>query len=172
METKKDFTLDEKDLRILELLQEDSSQPIKTIASDEGVKLAIPTVHERIRKMKEYGIIKKYTVILDDKKLGKDVTAFIGITLDFKAHEPDVAVPYEVAKMKDVLEVFNLAGDEDHLIKVKTEHISTLETIIRTINRIPGVGRTRSIIVLSTEKEDTALSLEKELENAEDNVRR
>jgi DNA-binding Lrp family transcriptional regulator len=153
------FTLDEKDLRILELLQEDSSRPIKTIASDEIVNLAIPTVHERIRKMKENGIIKKYTVILDEKKLGKDVTAFIEITLDFKAHEPDVAVPYEVANMKDVLEVFNLAGDADHLIKVKTENISTLEGMIRTINRIPGVGRTRSVIVLSTEKEDTTLSL-------------
>ncbi|WP_287587340.1 Lrp/AsnC family transcriptional regulator [Candidatus Borrarchaeum sp.] len=153
------FTLDEKDLRILELLQEDSSRPIKTIASDEIVNLAIPTVHERIRKMKESGIIKKYTVILDEKKLGKDVTAFIEITLDFKAHEPDVAVPYEVANMKDVLEVFNLAGDADHLIKVKTENISTLEGMIRTINRIPGVGRTRSVIVLSTEKEDTTLSL-------------
>ncbi|MFX1521094.1 MAG: Lrp/AsnC family transcriptional regulator [Promethearchaeota archaeon] len=164
METKKDFTIDEKDLRILELLQEDSSQPIKTIASDDGVKLAIPTVHERIRKMKENGIIKKYTVILDEKKLGKDITAFIGITLDFKAHEPGTVVAQEVANMNDVLEVFNLAGDEDNLIKVKTKDIPTLEDLIGTINRLPGVGRTRTIIVLSSIKEETALSLIEKIE--------
>ncbi len=160
METKKDFTLDEKDLRILELLQEDSSQPIKTISSDADVDLAIPTVHERIRKLKEHRIIKKYTTILDEKKLGKDVTAFIGITLDYNAYDPNVDVAREVANMKDVLEVFNIAGDEDHLIKVKTKNMSTLEKdILRTINRLPGVGRTRTVIVLSPVKEDPALSL-------------
>jgi Lrp/AsnC family leucine-responsive transcriptional regulator len=109
--------------------------------------------------MKENGIIKNYTVILDEKKLGKDITAFIGITLDFKAHEPGTVVAKEVANMNDVLEVFNLAGDEDNLIKVKTKDISTLEDLIGTINRLPGVGRTRTIIVLSSVKEETALSL-------------
>lgn len=155
----KEYTPDDKDLIILEMLQEDSSQPITKIARADGVKLSAPSVHERIRKMKECGIIKKYTVLLDEKKLSKDVIAFIEITLDFKAHEPDVSVPSEVANIKGVLEVFNLAGDADHLVKVKTDNITTLEDIIRTINRLPGVGRTRSIIVLSTEKEETALSL-------------
>lgn len=158
MASTNDFTLDEKDKRILELLQEDSSQPIKTIASDKDVKLAIPTVHERIRKLKENGVIKKYTVVLDEKQLGKDITAFIGITLDYKAYDPNVVVAREIANMKDVLEVFNIAGDEDHLIKVKTENMSTLEDILNTINRLPGVGRTRTIIVLSIVKEDTALA--------------
>ena len=156
METKKDFTIDAKDRRILELLQEDSSQPIKTIASD--VKLAIPTVHERIKKLEENGIIKKYTVVLDDKKLGKDITTFILITQDYKEYDPKVIVSKEVANMKDVQEVFHLAGDEDLLIKVKTENISTLEELIIKINRLRGVGRTRTIIVLRTEKEDTSIS--------------
>ncbi len=158
MEPKKDFTIDDKDRRILELLQEDSSQPIKTIASDNDVKLAIPTVHERIKKLEENGVIKKYTVVLDDKKLGKDITTFILITLDYKVYDPDVNVSKEVANMKDVMEVFHLAGDEDLLIKVKTENISSLEKLIIKINRLRGVGRTRTIIVLSTEKEDTSLA--------------
>jgi DNA-binding Lrp family transcriptional regulator len=158
METKKDFTIDDKDRRILELLQEDSSQPIKTIASDNDVKLAIPTVHERIKKLEENGVIKKYTVVLDDKKLGKDITTFILITQDYKEYDPNVIVSKEVANMKGVLEVFHLAGDEDLLIKVKTENISTLEELIIKINRLRGVGRTRTIIVLRTEKEDTSLA--------------
>ncbi len=154
----KEYIPDDKDLKILELLQEDSSQPITQIARTDGIKLSAPSVHERIKKMKESGIIKKYTVILDEKKLGKDITAFIGITLDYKAYDPDVDVAREVANMEDVLEVFNIAGDEDHLVKVKTKNMLTLEkNILRTINRLPGVGRTRTIIVLSTEKEDTAL---------------
>jgi DNA-binding Lrp family transcriptional regulator len=158
METKKEFTIDEKDRRILELLQEDSSQPIKTIASDNMVNLAIPTVHERIKKLEENGVIKKYTVVLDDKKLGKDITTFILITQDYKEYDPNVIVSKEVANMKGVLEVFHLAGDEDLLIKVKTENISTLEELIIKINRLRGVGRTRTIIVLRTEKEDTSIA--------------
>jgi Lrp/AsnC family leucine-responsive transcriptional regulator len=162
MATKKELSIDEKDRGILELLQEDSKQKLEDIKEGlkgKGIVLSVPSIHERIKKLEENEIIKKYTVILDDKKLGKDVTAFIEITLDFKAHEPYVAVPYEVANMKDVLEVFNLAGDADHLVKVKTDNIGTLEELIRTINRLPGVGRTRSVIVLSIEKEDTTLSL-------------
>jgi len=158
LETKKEFTLDDKDRRILELLQEDSSQPIKTIALDKDVKLSIPTVSERIKRLEENRVIKKYTVILDDKKLGKDITTFILITLDYKEYDPDVNVSQEVANMKGVLEVFHLAGDEDLLIKVKTENISTLEELIIKINRLRGVGRTRTIIVLRTEKEDTSLA--------------
>ena len=158
MVSKKDFTLDDKDRRILELLQEDSSQPFKTIALDKDVNLSIPTVSERINRLKENGVIKKYTVVLDDKKLGKDITTFILITQDYKEYDPNVIVSKEVANMEGVLEVFHLAGDEDLLIKVKTENISTLEELIIKINRLRGVGRTRTIIVLRTEKEDTSIA--------------
>jgi Lrp/AsnC family leucine-responsive transcriptional regulator len=80
------------------------------------------------------------------------------ITQDYKEYDPNVIVSKEVAKMEGVQEVFHLAGDEDLLIKVKTENISTLEKIIIKINRLRGVGRTRTIIVLRTEKEDTSLA--------------
>jgi len=154
----KEYTPDDKDLIILKMLQEDSSQPIAQIARADGVKLSAPSVYERIKKMKESGIIKKYTVLLDDKKLGKDITTFILITQDYKEYDPNVIVSKEVANMEGVLEVFHLAGDEDLLIKVKTENISTLEDLIIKINRLRGVGRTRTIIALRTEKEDTSLA--------------
>jgi len=159
--TIKELVIDEKDRGILELLQEDSKQKLEDIKEGlkaKGVILSVPSIHERIKKLEENGVIKKYTVVLDDKKLGKDITTFILITLDYKEYDPDVNVSSEVANMKDVMEVFHLAGDEDLLIKVKTENISTLEELIIKINRLRGVGRTRTIIVLSTEKEDTSLA--------------
>lgn len=79
------FKLDEIDFKILSILQEDGRTPVAEIARQ--VKLASPSIHERISKLEQVGIIKGYTVILDSKKLGKDVTAFIGIRVNHAAFQ-------------------------------------------------------------------------------------
>ena len=77
------ITLDEKDRRILELLQKDSKLKLEDIAKDPGVHLSIPTVRKRIKNLEDCGIINKWTVILNGKKLGRDVTAFIGVDINY-----------------------------------------------------------------------------------------
>ncbi|MFX1519394.1 MAG: Lrp/AsnC family transcriptional regulator [Promethearchaeota archaeon] len=150
--------LDEKDSRILELLQENSSQSLKDIA--ENVKLSIPTVRKRIIKLEECGIIKKWTVILDGKKLGRDVIAFIGVDINYNIPGAEKMIRLKIVNMKDVMEVFHMAAFyHDYFVKVKTKNTSTLETMIRTINRLQGVKRTRTVIVLSPVKEETTFSL-------------
>ena len=153
-------TLDDKDRRILELLQEDCKQKLEDIARDPGVNLSIPTVRKRIMNLEECGIIKKWTVVLDGKKLGRDVIAFIGVDINYNIPGAEKMIRHTIINMTDVMEVYHLAAFyHDYFVKVKTKNTSTLEAMIRTINRLQGVKRTRTVIVLSPVKEETAYSL-------------
>ena len=153
-------TLDEKDSRILELLQEDCKQKLENIARDPGVNLSIPTVRKRIMNLEECGIIKKWTVVLDGKKLGRDVTAFIGVDINYNIPGAEKKIRHKIVNMPDVMEVFHMAAFyHDYFVKCKTKNTSTLEAMIRTINRLQGVKRTRTVIVLSPVKEETTFSL-------------
>jgi Lrp/AsnC family leucine-responsive transcriptional regulator len=151
--------LDETDKRILEILQDDSSKSLKEIAKK--VKLSIPTVRKRIDNLqKKDKIIKKWTVILDGKRLGRDVTAFIGVDINYNIPGAEKMIRHKMVNMKDVMEVYHMAAFyHDYFVKVKTKNTSTLEAMIRTINRLQGVKRTRTVIVLSPVKEETAFSL-------------
>jgi DNA-binding Lrp family transcriptional regulator len=74
--------LDKKDLQILELLKRDSKLTTSKIAK----KTLIPTttIHNRIKKLEKSGIIKNYTLNLDWKKLGKNITAFILVSVIYQ----------------------------------------------------------------------------------------
>src|SRR4030095_5232438 len=71
---------DATDRAILELLQENCQQPLAAIG--EQFRLHDPAVVERIHKLEEAGVVLRYTAILDPRKLGRDITAFIGVSTD------------------------------------------------------------------------------------------
>src|SRR5262245_47940923 len=73
--------LDDVDIRILDLLQQDCKRPLAAIGQDVG--LSAPSVIERIRKLEEAGVIRGYVALLDGRRLGKDVTAFIGVSSSY-----------------------------------------------------------------------------------------
>jgi Lrp/AsnC family leucine-responsive transcriptional regulator len=139
--------LDEIDFKILRILQEDGRTPVAEIARQ--VKLASPSIHERISKMEQEGIIKGYTAILDSKKLGKDVTAFIGIKVNHAISSGD-AVLNELMKIESILESHTVTGDDDILIKIKTENTTTLEKLLKKIYSIKGILNTKTTVVLSS----------------------
>jgi len=72
--------LDDVDRHILSVLQENCKLPLVKIG--ERVGLSAPSVAERIDKLEKSGVIRGYTAILDARKLGKDITAFIGVFID------------------------------------------------------------------------------------------
>ena len=77
--------LDAIDFLILELLQENCKRPLAAIG--EKVGLTAPSVLERIHKLEEAGVIRDYVAVLDARALGKDVTAFIGVSVDEPARD-------------------------------------------------------------------------------------
>ncbi len=149
------YMLDEIDIKILEMLQENGRKPLSDIAAK--VKLSPPSVLERVKKLEEKGIIKKFTAILDAKKVGRDITAFIGVSIIHPQYIENFETSIE--KFDDILECHHVTGEHTLFLKVKTKDTSTLEQLIRAIRSIDGVTRTLTSVVLSTKKEDTKINL-------------
>lgn len=153
--TNGEFALDPIDLQILGLLQENCKLQLARIG--ERVGLSAPSVIERIKKLEESGLIVGYRAIVDARRLGKDVTAFVGVSVSDPRRID--AFESEVAHLEEVLECHHVTGQHTFLLKVKTTNTSTLEQLIRAIRSIEGVDRTETMVVLSTHMERTQVAL-------------
>ena len=80
--------MDKIDLNILKCLKENSRQTASMIS--QTINLSVSAVIERIRKMEQKGMIQRYTVILDEKQLGNDLTVFISIRLEHPKYGEDI----------------------------------------------------------------------------------
>jgi Lrp/AsnC family leucine-responsive transcriptional regulator len=146
---------DEIDLRILALLQENCKLPLAKIG--EKVGLSAPSVIDRIKKLEDNGVILGYRAIVNARQLGKDVTAFIGVSV---SHPKLIdALEHDITQLEDVLECHHVTGLHTLLLKAKTKNTSTLEELIRTIRSIDGVERTETMVVLSTHTERTQIAI-------------
>ena len=116
--------LDATDLAILDLLQENCKQPLAAIG--EKVGLSAPSVVERIHKLEEAGVIRDYVALLDARSLGKDITAFIGVST---AHPRAIAAIEQADRARSirVLECHHVTGVHTLLLKVKAENTEALE---------------------------------------------
>jgi len=151
-----DHPLDATDLAIVDLLQRNCKQPLAEIGKQVG--LTASSVVERIKKLEDAGVVRGYVATVDARALGKDVTAFIGVSIDHpRAFEP---FEKEIEKAPDVLECHHVTGSHTLMVKVKTENTETLEQLIDTIRRIEGVTRTETMVVLSTHTERTRIALD------------
>src|SRR5436853_3647743 len=141
--------LDEIDRRILTLMQENCRQPLAKIG--EHVGLSAPSIMERIKKLEDGGIINAYRAVVNAKLLGKDITAFIGVSTGHP-HAID-RFEQEIEPLPDILECHHVTGGHTMILKVKTSNTSSLEQLISRIRSIEGVVRTETMVVLSTHTE-------------------
>ncbi len=150
--------MDDYDNQIIDLLQKQGRVSHSELSAKVG--LSLPAIAERIRKLEKSGVILGYTSLVDAKKLGKGITAFISVLIDDPASYPQFSG--SVLKLPEVTECHHVVGEFDYLVKVKTKDTASLEALISDrIRTIPGVGRTRTTIVLSTLKESTVIEIEK-----------
>jgi Lrp/AsnC family leucine-responsive transcriptional regulator len=149
---------DETDLGILALLQDDCRVPLARIG--EAVGLSAPAVLERIKKLEAAGVIVGYHALLDGRRLGLDITAFIGVIVS----HPKLIGGFEeqVKRLDDVLECHHVTGEYSLLLKIKTENTSSLERLISQIRSLDGVARTETMVVLSTHTERVQLHLHRD----------
>ena len=139
--------LDGIDKTILEILLKDSRTPLAHISKVVGI--SSPAIRERINKLKQEGIIKGFSTIIDYKKLGLGLTAFIGLNMDdSRCCQEDVFT--ELENIPRVLEAHFTNGEEDILVKIVTENTETLVELLGQMNAIDGVNRTKTMIALKT----------------------
>ena len=143
------MTLDAIDCTILELLQKQGRTRRNELA--EKVGLSLPAASERLRKLEEHGIIQGYFAKVDHKKLGKDITAFVTVTVDSSKHF--TALVDHANASDEVLECHAATGEGTHILKVRTDTTASLEKLLARIQSWVGVTKTSTNVVLSTQKE-------------------
>ena len=147
--------MDPTDERLVALLQENGRATQLELAKEIG--LSQPATAERIRKLEERGIILGYAARVDATKLGKDVTAFIGVSIEHPKYFD--AFAKKVLAHPDVLEAHRVAGADSYLLKVKTENTSSLDKLlVEELRTIAGVTRSHTTIVLASVKETTVVT--------------
>jgi len=147
--------MDEKDKLILSLLQKDGRMTASEMAGK--VDLSVPAVTERIRKLTEGSVLKEFRAVVDAKKVGYDVTAYI--LLDMSSSDSYGNMVDHAQDNDEVLECHSITGEGSHILKVRTHDTSSLESLLRDVQSWPGVIRTHTMIVMSTFKEATSLKL-------------
>jgi len=148
--------LDNIDVKILEILQKKGRTTRHDLA--ESVGLSLPSVSVRLRKLEENGYITGYHAYVDPKKLGKDICAFILVTVDSSKHYAQFLE--HAHSTDDILECHAVTGEGSHLLKIRTSNTELLERLLAKIQTWAGVVSTRTNLVLSTSKETTQVRVE------------
>lgn len=138
--------LDELDLQILELLIKDCRTPYLEIARICHVSGG--TIHVRMKKMEDMGIIKGSRIVLNLPKLGYDVCCFVGIYVDKTSSFNSVFD--QMSNIKEVVELHLTTGDYSMFAKIVCKNISDLQDVLlNKINNIDGISRTDTFVSLS-----------------------
>lgn len=145
--------MDKIDYEILSCLKENARENATNIGAK--INLSTSAVIERIKKFEASGLIKQYTILLDQHTLGGDLMAFISVRLEHpKYYENFVEL---INSHNSIAECYYIAGDFDFIIKIITKNAQSLEDILNYIKSIEGVSLTRTSVVLSTNKNEVCM---------------
>jgi DNA-binding Lrp family transcriptional regulator len=146
--------LNNKDIRILRYIDKHGSTNLDAIA--EGVEISRSTVHYRIRKFLDDGIIKRNIVEINPEKLGLDVTAITFVYANYDKIDSD-ELGKKLSKVSGVIAVYYVLGDVDFIVLLKAKDKEDLKRLIKDITSIEGVIRTGTHFVASVVKEERRL---------------
>lgn len=151
----KNYEIDNTDLKILEILMQDAKKPYTEVAK--RVYVSQGTIHVRMNKMEEAGVVERTTLRLNYSKLGFDITAFIGIYLEKSALYEKV-----LAKLKEIKEITNIhytTGNYSMFVKIHCRDTNHLKEVLHEkMQQVEGIERTETMISLE-ESLDRSLKL-------------
>ena len=141
--------IDAVDRQLIDLLRANGRASIAELGRQVGLSSA--AVHDRVGKLEAAGVISGYRAVVDPTALGLDVTALVGVIESDSVD--DTGVEAALREMSEVEDCWRVAGSEAYVLKVRVTDIPALEAAISALNRIRGVARTRTTVVLSTKWE-------------------
>jgi len=143
--------MDEIDEKIIDALKKNSRSSYKDMAK--GTHISDVAVHKRIKKLK--GIIRAFTILVDQKSIGKEITAILMIKCEI-SKAPEIA--NILSQVKDIREVYTTVGEYDIISKIRTDNIDSLKEITeKEMMNIKGLNEVRTSIVFESLKEDMSL---------------
>jgi Lrp/AsnC family leucine-responsive transcriptional regulator len=151
--------LDPVDIQILQLLQENARMTNKEIG-EKLHKTATP-INDRVRRLQDMGVIKRYVAVLDHDKIHRGLMAFTHVQL--KDHSKDILGNFErqIIQSPEVLECYHLSGAADFLLKVAVRDLKAYhEFLMNRLFNIMAVGSVESKFVFKEAKSENAFPLE------------
>ncbi|MDT0344394.1 Lrp/AsnC family transcriptional regulator [Streptomyces litchfieldiae] len=136
--------MDDIDRRLLALLQEDATRSYATLGK--AVGLSAGATHERVRKLRDQGVIRRTAADVDPAALGKGVLAFV--LVNSTSWMGDSGARF--AALPEIEEAHVIAGSASVLAKVRTSTTEQLQDVLRRLYAIEGVSGTEATIVLDT----------------------
>jgi Lrp/AsnC family transcriptional regulator, leucine-responsive regulatory protein len=134
------------DRTLLTELQRDATQSYANLG--QAVGLSAGSAHERVRKLRERGIIRRTTVDVDPEAVGAGVLAFVMLDGNTWMGGPDTRD--SLAAISEIVEAHIIAGSAAVLVKIRTSTTKALQAVLRRIFDIDGVTNTQTIVVLTT----------------------
>ncbi len=151
----KKMKLDKTDKQIIKILQGSGRESASNIA--EKLNVSVPTVTERIKKLQDSKIITGFQAILNPIALGLDISAIITvISGSSKSYKEIIS---EAEGTPEVVQCYSTTGRGSHKLIVSTSNSTSLEELLRRIQRWPGVTRTETQIILSSYKEGAKIPI-------------
>jgi Lrp/AsnC family leucine-responsive transcriptional regulator len=139
--------LDRLDLAILDHLQRHGRATANELGEAAGLS-ASPS-HRRQKLLEEAGIIERYVALLDQDKVGLPVNVFVTVKLASHTGESLEAFERAVAACPEVMEMYEMTGASDYLLRVVASDVATYEAFLRgRLTRIPGVQSIESALAL------------------------
>ena len=146
------MVIDERDHKILDLVQRDAKLAQAEIAKRVGLSTA--AVNERLRKLESAGVIRGWAAIVDPRAVGIGITAYVDVFIEHPRFEP--AFLAKVRSLDAVQECHHITGEFSLLLKLRVRDIEALQRLLlEEINPMDGVRQTRTSLVLSTVKEES-----------------
>ncbi len=146
--------LDKTDYAILSCLKKNARMKASDIAKE--INLSVSAIIERIKKMENAGVIESYTIMLNQKILGNDLTALMDVSLEHPKYYDGFVKA--IAEIESIQSCYYLTGKHDFLLKIISDSTEGLERIHRQIKCMEGVGATETHFVLkAVKKESTSL---------------
>ncbi len=146
--------IDKLDKMIISTLQLDGRRPYKDIANQLGV--SIGTIHNRISKLKEIGIIEGFTVNVNNEKLGYNLSFLILVKIDGKYTDEVLG---ELKKKKEILSCFHITGEQSAALICRFQNLEDIQNFIRDLNEEKYVLRTISNMILREYKNSSFVIL-------------
>ena len=145
--------MDEKDYKIIEVLKDNADFPTRKIAKK--TLLPITTVHNRIRKLKQEKVIKKFTVDLDHKKMGRGLLVYVLIDVDIPWLNQNKVNQFDLVKkirsFYFVDEVHVVTGGTDMVAAIRVKNVEEFNKVLLSkLQRIPGIQETTSLVVIDS----------------------
>lgn len=141
------YILDSVDLDILHALQEDARLSVRQLAT--RVHRSPTPVFERLRRLENEGVIKGYTVVLDQDKVGRGFTVFCNVKLSRISTDIHTDFATAIQKMPEVAECYNTSGQYDYLLKIQVPDMKSYRTFVTDrLGRLPMLDSVQSIFVM------------------------